>query len=329
MAQLIAGSNLGITNYPFLDFSDVFVTSQQPNQFIGGAGDKVITFTGSGFGGYTANGFPTTGLISAVTEYEGSQKLFDLTGIAFSAQQLLDWNAAGPGGGSQFEGDATVFSGSDYLQGSNGNDTFFGYAGNDVFRPQGGSNLIDGGTGLDVLQIAGARSNFAVTNSGPAAFTVSGPGETDLLFNTERIHFFVNNQMIGLDVNGTGGQAYRLYQAAFDRTPDEKGLGFWIDWLDQGKSDLVDVSARFIDSPEFRQLYGPNPSTQEFVTKVYENVLNRAPDAAGLAFYVNQINSGQKSEAKVLADFSESPENQGNVNPTIANGFNYDLWLGA
>jgi hypothetical protein len=238
--------------------------------------------------------------------------------------QFLAWTAAGPGGGPQFEGDASLFSGVDDFEGSNARDILYAYGGDDDIRPRGGNDTIDGGTGLDTVQIAGSVNEYTVKNEG-GYFTLSGPEGTDQLFNVERIAFN-DDDMMGLDVGGTGGYAYRLYQAAFDRVPDLKGLGFWVDRLDKGM-DLVEVSARFIDSNEFRALNGTNPSTEEFVTKIYQNVLNREPDKDGKDFYVNQINTGQKSAAKVLADFSDSPENQGNVNGSIANGFKYDLWI--
>jgi len=92
--------------------------------------------------------------------------------------------------------------------------------------------------------------------------------------------------------------------------------------------DLVDVSARFIDSDEFRAAYGTNPSNGEFLTKVYNNVLSRDPDSGGYDWWVDQLdNNPEKSWDKVLADFSESTENQANVLELIGNGVQYDLWV--
>ena len=48
--------------------------------------------------------------------------------------------------------------------------------------------------------------------------------------------------------------------------------------MDLGKT-LVEVSAGFIDSDEFRASYGTNPTNGEFLTKVYNNVLGRDPDS--------------------------------------------------
>jgi hypothetical protein len=121
------------------------------------------------------------------------------------------------------------------------------------------------------------------------------------------------------------GQAYRIYQAAFDRQPDAGGLGYWIAQMDGGMG-VVEVAARFIDSGEFRQLYGNSPPTGQLVDAIYHNVLHRLPDTGGRAFYVEQIDSGQKSLATVLADFSESPENQAQVVGAIQNGFAYQEW---
>ena len=129
-----------------------------------------------------------------------------------------------------------------------------------------------------------------------------------------------------LDTDGSAGQAYRIYKAAFDRAPDTGGLGYWIAQMDNGMG-VVEVAARFIDSSEFRELYGLNPSNAEFLTKVYSNVLDRTPDTAGLDWWVNEMMTNPtKTWQKVLADFSESSENQANVASLIANGIPYDPW---
>jgi hypothetical protein len=145
------------------------------------------------------------------------------------------------------------------------------------------------------------------------------------LIEVERVRF--SDGIIALDIKGIAGKAYRIYKAAFNRTPDGGGLGYWIVQMDKGM-DVVEVAARFIDSPEFRSLYGTNPSNAEFLTKVYSNVLDRTPDEAGLAWWVNEMKTNPaKSWQKVLADFSESTENQANVASLIANGIAYDPWL--
>lgn len=137
------------------------------------------------------------------------------------------------------------------------------------------------------------------------------------------------NLSVSFDVSGTAGQAYRIYRAAFDRDPmidDTAGLGYWIAQMDSGMS-MTEVAARFIDSAEFRSLYGAAPTNGEFLTKVYNNVLDRDPDSDGYVWWTDQLaNNPEKTWQKVLADFSESAENQANVAGLIGNGITYDAW---
>jgi hypothetical protein len=109
---------------------------------------------------------------------------------------------------------------------------------------------------------------------------------------------------------------------------DAQGLGFWITQMNKGM-DLIEVSARFVDSKEFRDLYGTNPTNAQFLTKLYQNVLGRAPEATGYNWWLNELNTNPaKTKAKVLADFSESAENQSGVASLIGNGIEYLPWTG-
>lgn len=50
-------------------------------------------------------------------------------------------------------------------------------------------------------------------------------------------------------------------------------------------------------------------SNEEFVRQLYRDILKREPDAAGFAGWVNALNSGSISRAKVMQDFVNSEEN--------------------
>lgn len=58
------------------------------------------------------------------------------------------------------------------------------------------------------------------------------------------------------------------------------------------------------------------------MTQLYANVLHRAPDDAGLADHMHDLQSGA-TRADVLAHFAESPKNQALVIGAIANGIAY------
>jgi hypothetical protein len=112
------------------------------------------------------------------------------------------------------------------------------------------------------------------------------------------------------------GSVTRLYLAYFLRAPDPTGLAFWLDRCNRGVSSLIDISDAFAGSPEFKLRYGAL-SNPDFVTLVYRNVLNRAPDAAGLNASVDFLGRGAR-RGEVMLGFSESPEfkaKQGSTQP--------------
>ena len=98
----------------------------------------------------------------------------------------------------------------------------------------------------------------------------------------------------------------RLYFAFFLRIPDYAGLLFWIDQYRDGLS-LEAIAQAFAASPEFQQHYG-NLTNQEFVALAYQNVLGRAADAQGLAFWTGHLDRGTLTRGQVMLAFSESAE---------------------
>lgn len=193
-----------------------------------------------------------------------------------------------------------------------------GTPGNDVFTATAGDDNYDGGAGLDTVIMNGARASFGVKINAPGNLTVTGQG-TDNFLNIERLQF--TDGTLALDTSGNAGQAYRIYKAAFDRTPDSGGLSFWIKTMDGGRS-LNDVATGFVNSAEFASVYGSAPSNSQFVDKLYQNVLGRSGEAGGVSYWVGRLDSGA-SKAEVLAGFSESAENVTGVSTKIADGIWY------
>lgn len=206
-----------------------------------------------------------------------------------------------------------------------GNGTqIFGRGGDDEFLVQGASLEIDGGAGLDEVIYNDRAGQYRVERQEDQWSVTDSKGEADRLTTVERLQF--EDQSLGLDLDGASGQAYRLYQAAFDRAPDPAGLGYWIAQVDDGMA-LEQAAARFIDSSEFQDLYGQVPDDAAFLTALYGNVLDRAPDNDGYVWWLNELqNNPAKTREKVLMDFSESPENRDNVAEVIATGIEYDAW---
>lgn len=123
------------------------------------------------------------------------------------------------------------------------------------------------------------------------------------------------------DTTGIASQAYRLYQAAFNRKPDLPGLGFWVETLEQGLN-LTSVADYFVQSDEFEQTYGSGLEDDRFIELLYNNVLKRAPETDGFNFWIDSLELGA-TRPEILAYFSESAENQANVLADISQGIQY------
>lgn len=208
------------------------------------------------------------------------------------------------------------------LHGMAGNDVLIGAAGNDTLDGGAGNDQLDGGGGINTALYHGARGLYTITQTANG-FTISdttGAEGIDQLTHIQRLQFA--DTALAFDIDGDGGQAFRIYQAAFNRTPDKSGLGYWIAQMDHGMS-LHDVALGFVQSGEFQTLYGANPSNADIVTRFYTNVLHRAPDQAGADYWTKLLDAHSLSTADVLMQFSESAENQAALIGVVKNGIEY------
>ena len=109
-----------------------------------------------------------------------------------------------------------------------------------------------------------------------------------------------------------------LYLGYYDRAPDNTGLQFWLSAYNAAilaganpTTELITLANAFANSSESTAIYpyltNPNPANAaSFVTQVYANVLNRAPDTAGLNFWVNQLTTGQTTTGAFIVTVEAS-----------------------
>ena len=104
----------------------------------------------------------------------------------------------------------------------------------------------------------------------------------------------------------------RLYRAMFLRQPDTGGLAYWVATRRTGRT-LEATADFFVTSAEVQARYGglTNP---DLVDLIYRNVLGRAPDDAGRAYWIAQLTGSPSrapvSRGRLLAQFSDSPEHR-------------------
>lgn len=236
----------------------------------------------------------------------------------------------------QFAADGSLYVGKDNLAiaygvtienaiGGNGNDELLGNAadnelrggaGNDKLIGGAGNDKLYGDAGYDVVHYVDASTLHTLVADGDDWVVAVLGEESDQLSAIESI-VFTDKSFFDSDA---ARQVYRLYEAAFDRTPDRVGLQYWVGEYVSGVS-LSSIADGFTHSGEFMQLY-PAGNHAAFVKGLYQNVLERAPDSSGLAYWQNALQHGAGSNDVLLA-FSESAENQVALSALIDDGF----WL--
>lgn len=301
--DIAIGGN-GNETFNFVGTNSGFVYGSAGNDtIIGGASQVTVIYSGrSSQYGITYN---ADGSVS-VLKPEGTDFLVRLTDIQF-ADGLLNVASRSLGAIP----DRGVQTG--------GNDTLLGTAANDVFQIGAGNDFIVGGAGVDVAVCSSAASLVSVKLLSGGFAQLSGANFSTMT-DVERVQF--SDELLALDIQGNAGNAYRLYQAAFNRVPDQPGLSFWTHQLDLGV-DILSVAQGFVNSSEFKAVYGINPSNAHIVDLLYQNVLHRSGEPAGIAYWTGQLNGGLPI-AQVLQGFAVSSENHGLVDPVIAQGIRLD-----
>jgi len=82
-----------------------------------------------------------------------------------------------------------------------------------------------------------------------------------------------------------------LYVSLFGRAPDGEGLGFWVSAYASGSMSIAKIAQAMYDTAPARAYYPLFATPTEVVTTFYTNVLGRAPDSEGLAFWVKEYNA--------------------------------------
>jgi hypothetical protein len=107
----------------------------------------------------------------------------------------------------------------------------------------------------------------------------------------------------------------RLYRAYFLRDPDTAGLRYWVDRRVSGVR-LAAMSEQFARSSEFTRRYG-KLANKAFVQLVYQNVLGRPGDAAGIDYWTRKLDGRSATRGAVMAQFSESGESIRRTNGAV------------
>ena len=214
----------------------------------------------------------------------------------------------------------------------------------------GGPNMTVHGDGNDVVVFTGTQSQYTITANvanGANGITVTDTGTSrtsaDQFNGVLQLRF--SDHTVTVAANHSLAESVALlYQGALGRSPDQTGLLTWnplaaalpASAQAQGVYALSDVSANyngnlsiaggFTNSTEFQTKYGSLTDAQ-FVTQLYANILDRAPDATGYGTWMGELSAGYTRE-HVLVGFAESVEAIGNAtNGYTGQSSTHAAWL--
>ncbi|HEX8615529.1 MAG TPA: DUF4214 domain-containing protein [Telluria sp.] len=221
----------------------------------------------------------------------------------------------------------------DYYTGLDSDQRLSGTPRSERFDGLGGDDDIDGLGGFDEAGYGKARGAYDLTKIG-ANYVVTdrlGDDGRDVLTNIESVVFadrsvsLVYESVVqavyvayfGRAADYSGMQSFQQQLSAFGAPNDLRGLADAYG-KNAGLRGLIDS---FASSAESAALYPGNTGT--FIKALYQNVFGRAPDAGGLAFWSNAIDSGGLSRANaslsIMAGAFENTTFQGTLDAKLVN----------
>ena len=112
---------------------------------------------------------------------------------------------------------------------------------------------------------------------------------------------------INVIIDPAEAQVFRIYQAVFQRAPDEGGFTAFTNSI-QGEVLTVEaITAEFVASAEFQNTYG-NLENAAFVDLLFTNVLPGNTDTQGRANFTEALDAGTLTRAEMVAEFVNSFE---------------------
>lgn len=205
-------------------------------------------------------------------------------------------------------------AGNDVIDGGGDNDVLYGGTGNDVVNGGGGSDTLNrvegrdvmyGGTGSDVLQLTVISAQADILKLRTNSFFIKDDaGNLAIVRDVEQIQYTDNTVglgSVGLFEN-VNLQLVEIYMAAFNRAPETGGYEYWVARV--ATEGILNVANVIFSIPSVLAIYPQDMTSEEFVTAIYQNVLDKAPDAAGLAYWVNSLNAPGGSRGKLVLDLA-------------------------
>lgn len=268
--------------------------------------------------------------VAGVTADTVQRLTLDGSGVAIAAETIAGQNGEGDGPGqlSSPNGVAVSAAGSLFINDS-GNDRVLGSYSDDtgptLAAPDYGTiredapftlrfSCEDDGAGIDTC--TATRNGIPISDG--TVFSPNEPGiqtivvtGVDTAGNTTTrtwiLTVYGSRELTGDYAQTTEeeGSTARLYMAAFNREPETEGFDYWTGRISSGTS-MQSVADYFVTSPEMMTI-DSDLTDSDLVDLLYANVMRRPAEAAGRAYWIDQLDSGM-TQARLLLLFSDTSE---------------------
>src|SRR5690349_2505904 len=99
-----------------------------------------------------------------------------------------------------------------------------------------------------------------------------------------------------------------FYLAYYGRPADPTGLAFWTDALQKNNGDFSTIVNAFANSAEATARFA-SVTVADRIGEIYQQLFNRAPEKAGLDFWVEAIESGRLTMANAALEIMHAARN--------------------
>ncbi|ARU55018.1 hypothetical protein OLMES_0931 [Oleiphilus messinensis] len=110
----------------------------------------------------------------------------------------------------------------------------------------------------------------------------------------------------------------KMYVAYYGRPGDENGLRFWASELANNQGDMSAIIDVFGNSEEYQTRFG-HLTSEQLVENIYLQLFNRSAEPAGLAFYVNELDTGAMSLATIALSVANGADSENSDGMTVLN----------
>jgi len=182
-----------------------------------------------------------------------------------------------------------------------------GSAGADTFNLTKGNDTLDGGAGIDTVNVGGALNAYSIkhTNTGITLSDKGGATGLDTLINIERLTF--TDTSLALDLDGNAGITAKILGAVFGKqsVQNKSFVGIGLSYLDAGWT---------YDNLAGLALAAAGATTKDqIVTLLWTNVIGSPPSAQDKAPFVALLENGMSPGA--LAHLAaDTAYNTNNIN---------------